>query len=341
LKIAPTTIDLKSQLDHNHLEREAANLNLRLMRWRVAPGLDLEGLGEVKCLLLGAGTLGCYLSRILVGWGVRNITFLDSGRVAASNPVRQCLYTRQDGREGNWKASVAAERLTEICGDVNARGVKACIPMPGHTMGDKEVEDARTVEEEIKRADVVFMLTDSRESRWMPTVVGRREGKTVINIALGFSSWLVCRHGSTSDSLGCYFCTDVVAPSNSEGDRTLDQQCTVTRPGLAGIAAGMGAEVMVAGLFGGGGAMGQPPHTIRGDLGGWSLRCFSCERVGYCTGCGDSVVRRWEEGGVEFMREVAEDGTGELLEEISGLKDVKRKVDEGGWGGDDDEEDDW
>ncbi|GMH67270.1 hypothetical protein TrRE_jg193, partial [Triparma retinervis] len=43
LKIAPTTIDLKSQLDQSHLEREAANLNLRLMRWRVAPGLDLSG----------------------------------------------------------------------------------------------------------------------------------------------------------------------------------------------------------------------------------------------------------------------------------------------------------
>jgi hypothetical protein len=41
----------------------------------------------------------------------------------------------------------------------------------------------------------------------------------VINAALGFDSYLVMRHGvqmpgTDKRSLGCYYCTDVVAPGN-------------------------------------------------------------------------------------------------------------------------------
>lgn len=40
-----------------------------------------------RCLLLGAGTLGCSVARTLLGWGVRRVTFVDNSRVAYSNPV--------------------------------------------------------------------------------------------------------------------------------------------------------------------------------------------------------------------------------------------------------------
>lgn len=84
----PPSIDLKSSLDEASLATDAVDLNIKLMKWRVLPTLDLDLIKSTKVLMFGAGTLGCQLSRNLIGWGIKNITFVDYGKVSYSNPVR-------------------------------------------------------------------------------------------------------------------------------------------------------------------------------------------------------------------------------------------------------------
>ena len=50
----------------NRLADQSVDLNLKLMKWRISPTLDLEKIKNTKCLLLGAGTLGSYVARNLL-----------------------------------------------------------------------------------------------------------------------------------------------------------------------------------------------------------------------------------------------------------------------------------
>ena len=100
------------------------------------------------------------------------------------------------------------------------------IPMPGHPVSSSSVDQTRNdvakLEKLIEEHDAVFLLMDSRESRWLPTVIAASQGKIVINAALGFDSYLVMRHGAPpggaegddAKRLGCYYCNDVVAPTD-------------------------------------------------------------------------------------------------------------------------------
>lgn len=242
-----------------------------------------------------------------MGWGVQQITFADNGRVAYSNPVRQSLFTFEDCKGGGrFKATAAAAALSTVYPGAKSAGHVLTIPMPGHPLTSPAEaaaakRDAETLEGLVSSHDVVFVLTDSRESRWLPTLLAAKHDKICINAALGLDSFLVVRHGGSPDAgpgegggvqaaaggagpppdgpqpavpgtdeseppgldaaaagvaaaakpaagrprLGCYFCTDVVAPENSSLNRTLDQQCTVTRPGLAPMAAATAVEMTV------------------------------------------------------------------------------------------------
>ncbi|XP_064930898.1 ubiquitin-like modifier-activating enzyme ATG7 isoform X9 [Columba livia] len=306
--MGPRMVNLSECMDPKRLAESSVDLNLKLMCWRLVPTLDLEKIVSAKCLLLGAGTLGCSVARTLMAWGVRKITFVDNAKISYSNPVRQPLYEFEDCLSGGKpKALAAADRLQKIF-----------------------------------------------------------PGVLVINAALGFDTFVVMRHGlkkprqqesvdssfnndsGSSDllgsslfsnipgyKLGCYFCNDVVAPGDSTRDRTLDQQCTVSRPGLAMIAGALAVELMVSVLQHPEGgyavasssddrmnepptSLGLVPHQIRGFLSRFDNVLPVSLAFDKCTACSTKVLDQYEREGFNFLAKVF-NSSHSFLEDLTGL----------------------
>jgi len=350
-KPAQRKIDLSASMDPNLLASNAVDLNLKLMKWRLQPNIDLEIVKNKKVLLLGSGTLGCNVSRVLIGWGCRHITFVDNGVVSFSNPVRQSLFTFQDSVDRRAKSEAAAEAIKLIAPMVNTQHKQLSIPMPGHYIELDELKSSVSeVDELISTHDIIYLLMDTRESRWLPTLLGKIHNKIVINAALGFDTFMVMRHGMCTDksneknkfySLGCYFCNDVVAPTNSTTDRTLDQQCTVSRPGLSLIASSYAVELMVSILQHKDGpyapsfldpetqdeeaecCLGPIPHQIRGFLGHFHTIRPTTQSFPQCTACSDCVLDAYRNDKFDFLVNVFTSSGADYLEELTGLAAMK------------------
>ena len=119
-----------------------------------------------------------------------------------------------------------------------------------------------------------------------------------------------------AERLGCYFCNDVVAPANSLARRSMDQQCTVVRPGLARVAAAHAVEMLAAlsqyaefgaapvGDTSGGGVLGGVPHMLRGTFMGFEQTHMRGVATRACSACGDAVLSKYHAEGVAFVMKV-------------------------------------
>lgn len=248
--------------------------------------------------------------------------------------------------------------------------------MAGHPIIDESSirADFEKLKALIDEHDAIFLLMDTRESRWLPTVMGKASRKIVMNAALGFDSFVVMRHGvadsatdhAPADSegradLGCYFCNDVMAPANvrhpspfhthtqvkqirdsnannnqSVKDQTLDQQCTVTRPGVAAIASALLVELLVSVLQHpkeagaaaplkrdddrGDHPLGLVPHQIRGFLSTFENISVTGRSYISCSACSERVTNTYQDQGWDFVRRALNESG--YVEELSGLKEV-------------------
>jgi ubiquitin-like modifier-activating enzyme ATG7 len=339
---AARRIDLSQILDPDVLSARACSLNLQLMKWRQWPSLDLEAIKSCRVLILGAGTLGCAVARVLAGWGIQSMTLVDNGRVSYSNPSRQCLFEQTDAAAGGlFKAEAAAAALRRLAPEsvMQARGVVASIPMPGHGCASDEAlqGDVEQLEALISQADVVFSLLDSREARWLPTLLCAKLHKLHITAALGFDSFMVMRSSCPADDeqepgLACYFCNDVAGVGNSTKDRTVDQQCTVSRPGNSFVCAGFAVELLVSCLNHKPSANGRPaastapPHIIRGSLGSFGQTLHCTRPFERCVCCSPPILTcasGTAQEQLDLIKAAVNDVDGVFLPSVSGIMDDK------------------
>lgn len=215
--------------------------------------------------------------------------------------------------------------------------------MPGHLIQDQDEFNGSVtqISDLIQSHDVIFLLTDSRESRWLPSLLGTYHDKLVITVALGFDSFLAMRHGNLGGSLGCYFCHDINSPSDTLSGRTLDQQCTVTRPGLSQQASATAVELLASILQHPLGKyapatpcvspsdpipsessmLGLVPHQVRGYLAHFQNMLLTGDRFECCPACSPAVLATYKSEGIEFIGKAI--GQEDFLERASGLLQMK------------------
>ncbi|MQL70303.1 hypothetical protein Taro_002618 [Colocasia esculenta] len=122
----------------------------------------------------------------------------------------------------------------------------------------------------------------------------------------------------------------------STSNRTLDQQCTVTRPGLAPIASALAVELLVGILHHPDGMhasadlansittsdrpLGILPHQIRGSFAQFSQLTLIGYSSNNCTACCTAVVSEYRKRGMEFVLQAINRPT--YLEDLTGLTEL-------------------
>ncbi|GIX63128.1 autophagy protein [Babesia caballi] len=243
-------------LDFKAKHRIDAELHLHMMKWRIMPQLKPENITGTRVCVIGAGALGCHIIRQLLAWGISDFVVVDHAKVA--NSTRQCLYDSQDIANQEYKAVAACAKIKRIRPDAQVLSMNLQVPMPGmciiisrdlklvgHFITEEQLKHSYSeLENAMLTCDVVFLATDSKESRWLPSLIGAahragvckehetpsgectldvdntiQAGPLVISAGLAFDSFMVVRHGYGTFRGGCYFCTDVQPPHDTVSGR--------------------------------------------------------------------------------------------------------------------------
>ena len=133
----------------------------------------------------------------------------------------------------------------------------------------------------------------------------------------------------------------------SQKDQTLDQQCTVTRPGVAAIASALLVEMLTSLLqhpLGKDAPAPQPtsgtvperdppshplglvPHSIRGYVSTFQNIVIRGQSYNSCSACSPKILEAYRNDGWGFLKRALQEK--DYVAELSGLAEVQRRAEE-------------
>jgi len=142
----------------------------RYHRQSLLPDIGPEGqaaLANATVLIIGVGALGCGVADLLARAGVGTIRVVDRDTVDHTNLQRQVLYCDRDATEGRPKAIAAADRLSEINGDITI---------------EPHVDDVTAANIETLAAGCAVLVDglDNLDTRYLLNDYAVREGKPYV-----------------------------------------------------------------------------------------------------------------------------------------------------------------
>lgn len=174
---------------------------LRYSRQIMLPYVDIEGqqkLLDARVLIIGMGGLGSPVAMYLAAAGVGHLVISDFDYVDLSNLQRQIIHTHAS-RIGKNKANSAKETLIGLNPEIKVSALT-------------EKLDQATLNDEVKKADVVIDGTDNFESRFLlnkicfnnqtPLVSGaaiRMEGQVIVFANQGEGPCYRCLYKEDAD----------------------------------------------------------------------------------------------------------------------------------------------
>ncbi|UKK00717.1 autophagy protein [Theileria orientalis] len=291
-------------IDSSAISKVVEELNLELITWRILPDLKIKNVTGLKVCIVGLGTLGCSVIRQLLSWGVERFVLVDMGYV--NNSTRQSLYVHKDCHKNVSKVEAAKKMIIKIRPDVKLTMINMEIPMPGHQYDELHlfelIENTRSI---VDSSDVMILTTDTKESRWLPSLLASQRNfnnepcPLVISAGLGFDSFMVIRHSYKQFKGACYFCSDSEPLRDTITGRPFDEVCTVVKPGVTDICGSVVVELIVsltqhplhfAAEHGGKSCVGNTPHSIRFSLSDYKFSELYAEPSEFCICCSENVM---------------------------------------------------